>query len=239
MTIAPSRLFLIYSAVAVTLAAGATVTQAVSAPKVQVFDTIEVKRINLREPDGTLRLVVSNRAAFPGVIFKGKERPHKGRTDSAGMLFFDDEGTEDGGLIYGGSRGPDGKVRGFGHLSFDQYMQDQVVNFEQGEEDGHRKAGLAINDMPDAPMDLDAIDRLEKMPDGPEKNAAIQAMVDAGVGGKHRLFMGKAEGVSMLSFKDAAGKERLRMTVSPEGAAAIDFIDADGKVARTVTPTAG
>jgi len=40
------------------------------------FDELDVKRINLLEPDGTLRLVISNRANFPGLIVKGKEYPH-------------------------------------------------------------------------------------------------------------------------------------------------------------------
>ncbi len=59
------------------------------------FTSIDVERINLREPDGTLRMVLSNRAAFPGLIHKGKERPHPGRTHAAGLLFFNDQGTAD------------------------------------------------------------------------------------------------------------------------------------------------
>jgi len=239
MKIPAKRILLVYSAVLTTTLAGVAVTQAVSQTQTQVFDTIDVQRIDLREADGTQRLAISNKALFPGAIFKGKEYPHSSRNDSAGMIFFDDEGTENGGLIYGGKKGPDGKVQSFGHLSFDQYMQDQVVNYEQGEQDGHRKAGLAINDMPDAPMDIENLSKLESMKDGPEKQAIIKKLVDAGVGGHPRLFAGKVEGTSMINFRDAAGKERLRMKVTPEGAASIEFLDADGKVARTVTTTAG
>jgi hypothetical protein len=36
--------------------------------RVQQFDEIDVHRINVREPDGTLRMVISNRARLPGVI---------------------------------------------------------------------------------------------------------------------------------------------------------------------------
>jgi hypothetical protein len=239
MKMQTSRMLLVYSAVLTTVLAGVAVTQAVSQPTTQAFDTIDVQRINVREADGTMRMAISNKAQFPGAIFKGKEYPHNSRNDAAGMIIFDDEGTENGGLIWGGATGPDGKVSAFGHLSFDQYMQDQVVVLEQGEHDGHRSAGLSINDMPDAPMDIEALSKIEDMKDGPEKTAIIQKLIASGVGGHHRMFVGKAEGASTLSFSDAAGKERLRMTVTPQGAASIEFKDADGKVVRTVTPTAG
>lgn len=239
MKMQTSRMLLVYSAVVTTVLAGVAVTQAVSQPTTQAFDTIDVQRINVREADGTMRMAISNKAQFPGAIFKGKEYPHNSRNDAAGMIIFDDEGTENGGLIWGGATGPDGKVSAFGHLSFDQYMQDQVVVLEQGEHDGHRSAGLSINDMPDAPMDIENLSKLEAMKDGPEKTAIIQKLVASGVGGHPRMFVGKREGVSMLNFRDAAGKERLRMKVTPQGDASIEFIDADGKVVRTVTPTAG
>ena len=77
------------------------------------FDEIDVKRINLIEPDGTLRLVISDKANFPGLIVKGKEGI-SARSATAGMLFFDDEGTENGGLIFGGSKNKNGKVAELG-----------------------------------------------------------------------------------------------------------------------------
>src|ERR1700748_2748138 len=96
----------------------------------QSFDEIDVHRINVREPDGTLRLVISNRQSFPGAIIKGKEYPHEDRK-TAGVLFFDDEGTEDGGLIFGAVKDAQGKVTESNvHLSFDQYMQDQVLTLD-------------------------------------------------------------------------------------------------------------
>ena len=88
----------------------------------QNFDVIDVHRINVREPDGTLRMVISNMQSFPGAIVKGKEYPHQDRK-AAGMLFFDNEGTEDGGLIFGAFKDAKGDLSESNvHLSFDQYM---------------------------------------------------------------------------------------------------------------------
>ncbi|GAB2590350.1 hypothetical protein ISP15_16975 [Dyella jejuensis] len=67
------------------------------------FDEITVHRINVVEPDGTLRMVISNKADLPGVIVKGKEQPPQDRPQ-AGMLFYNDEGSENGGLNRPGFR---------------------------------------------------------------------------------------------------------------------------------------
>jgi hypothetical protein len=38
-------------------------------------DEITVQRINIVEPDGTPRLIISNHAKLPGVLVHGKEKP--------------------------------------------------------------------------------------------------------------------------------------------------------------------
>jgi len=55
------------------------------------FEEIDVKRINVVEPDGIVRLIISDKSHFPGLIVKEKEYPHDRRT--AGLPFFNDEGT--------------------------------------------------------------------------------------------------------------------------------------------------
>jgi hypothetical protein len=45
----------------------------VAATKRTSFDEINVQRINVIEPDVTPRLVISNKAKFPGSFFNGKE----------------------------------------------------------------------------------------------------------------------------------------------------------------------
>ena len=59
------------------------------------FQQLDVERINVREPDGTLRMTISSHGRMPGFITGKHEYARPDRTQ-AGMLFFDDEGTEDG-----------------------------------------------------------------------------------------------------------------------------------------------
>ncbi len=115
------------------------------------FASIDVQRINVVEPDGTLRMVISNKSAAPGAIIRGKEYAHPDR-QSAGILFFNDEATENGGLIFGGAKDKDGKSRSYGHLSFDQYEQDQVFTIDSEDQYGLHSSAVTVWDRPDFPI---------------------------------------------------------------------------------------
>jgi hypothetical protein len=205
---------------------------AATARKTVAFDEIDVQRINVREPDGTVRMVIANSSALPGAFFKGREitRPEP---RGAGMIFLNDEGTENGGLVFDG-RKTDGRVSQSGHLSFDQYEQDQVISLDQGESNGRRHATLSFNDMPDTPLPYDSFPRK----DTPEVQAELQKMLAAGAFGAERVKLGKTtDRSSVLELKDAKGRPRLVLKVAADGAATIDFVDEAGKVVRTLTPT--
>src|SRR5205085_1508510 len=90
------------------------------------FDELNVERINIKEPDGTLRMVISNHARLPGIIVRGKES--KFDRPQAGVIFYNDEGSENGGLIFGGRRNKEGKVvDSGGSLTFDRYEANQII----------------------------------------------------------------------------------------------------------------
>lgn len=145
------------------------------------------------------------------------------------MIFYNDEATENGGLIISGARQADGRVSSVGHLSFDQYEQDQVVNLQQEEDGGMRRAGLTLSDRPDAPLDVAGGVKLRANP------VALKRALDAGMFGRPRAFFGKAEDrSSQLVLRDAAGRPRLQLSVSEFGVARIEFLDAKGGVTKTV-----
>jgi hypothetical protein len=140
------RVLLIYSGV-LTGVLSIVLLSGSGAPKAASFDQIDVQRINLVEPEGTIRLVISDKSRFPGAEGEGKEYAHDRQT--AGMLFFNDEGTENAGLIFGGRKDKTGKVESWGHLGFDRYMSDQVAVLEAEEEDGKRRSRIQFVDEPD------------------------------------------------------------------------------------------
>ena len=203
--------------------------QAAAERKVTSFVEIDVQRINVREPDGTLRMTISNSATAPGLIFKGTEHAFPNR-QAAGLLFFNDEGTENGGLLFGGSKRGQNASSG-GHLSFDQYEQDQVISLDQTEDHGRRRAGLTFFDRPSTPISLDLIDKVNT----PEGSAEFESVQKAGGFGYPRLFIGKSEDhASNVILRDAKGLARLKLTVTPSGAASIEFMDESGKIVRRI-----
>jgi hypothetical protein len=203
--------------------------QAGAERKVTEFAELDVQRINIREPDGTLRMTISNAATAPGLIFKGKEHPFPNR-QAAGILFFNDEGSENGGLLYGGAKKGQNVSSG-GHLSFDQYEQDQVIALDQTEEHGRRRAGLTFFDRPATPIPLELIDNLNT----PEGSAEFETLTKTGGFGYPRLFIGKnEERESTVILRDAKGRARLKLTVTPSGSASIEFIDDAGRIVRRI-----
>jgi hypothetical protein len=205
------------------------------------FDEIDVGRINVREPDGKLRLVISNKAQSVGPMAHGKPFGYPGGT-RGGLIFFNDEETENGGLIFSGQKRPDGKVEAVGHLSFDQYDQDQVLYLQYIEGDGSRRMGLTVADRAELPGGIgpwaEKLDSIRRLPDGPAKTDAMQKLT-APIDGKPqfapRLYAGRDRARSALvNLSDPMGRTRLRMLVDSLGSARIEFLDEKGAVIRKI-----
>jgi hypothetical protein len=226
---------LAYSVTVTTVIGFALARDATGNPTKVAYDEIDVKRINLREDDGTLRMVISNKARFPGLIIRGKERPHPNRK-TAGFLFFNEEGTENGGLIFGGKT-ENGKITSGGHLSFDQYEQDQTIQMTFDESDGQRRAAFIVHDYPDGSNDFDAWDKAAALPDAAAKEAEFKRLKER-YGPRRRAFMGRSrDRSSALALFDGDGRPRIMLKVTTEGAASMEFLDENGKVVKTVTPS--
>jgi hypothetical protein len=195
---------------------------------------ISVERINVVDADGTLRMVISN-----------KDRMHPGVMDGvtidrprpvAGMLFFNDEGDEVGGLTYTG-RDANGTRRANAGIMFDQLKQDQTIGISYSETDGRRSAGLQVWDRSDKPLSelIRKLNGANKIQDAAERQKAIAAIRAAAPPGPRRVFVGKTvDRAATVSLADADGKPRLTMTVDPAGNPRIEFLDVNGKVIARV-----
>ena len=207
------------------------------------FEEVDVERINVVEKDGRVRLVIANEARSPAVVTGRRTLGASG--GRPGMLFYNDEGDENGGLVFRGRRDSTGRVSAAGHLSFDQYGQDQVINLEYEEGDGRRQQGLTVLDRP--PQDFFAInarrDSINRMPDGPAKEAARRewALWQGGAPfGAPRLFVGRdPRKAAVLDLKDQYGRSRLRLAVDSLGASRIEFLDDSGRVTLRLPNAAG
>ena len=201
-----TRILAVYSTVLTTVLAAFTFAGSAAA-RIQHYDEIDVHRLNVREPDGTLRMVISNHARLPGVIVRGKENPRVDRP-YAGMLFYNDEGTENGGLVFGGHRAANGDVVDSGvSLSFDRYgATSQFVQLAGVSDSKNYIVGLTLSD-------TDATGNRRRIVIGPDK-----------------------EGTASVSLMDRNGRKRIVLQVTSDGTPTISFLDADGKVLNQLGP---
>jgi len=209
------------------------------------FDVIDVERVNVMEPDGKYRLVLSSSARSQGPLYKGKPFLYSGtERPRAGMIFFNDEGTEDGGLIYGGKQLGDTGYTALGHLSFDQFNQDQVFVIQYVDRNGKRRVGIQINDRHNVNInDWSAQrDSLRKLPDGAQKTEALRKLNDGASDEPRvaeRLYVGRDTlKNAIVKLSDRLGRPRLRMLVDSLGMPRLEFLDANGRVTYRVPDAA-
>jgi len=199
------KLLAIYSSVVTTVLTGLVLAGSVAA-KPQSFDEIDIRRINIREPDGTLRMVISNRARLPGVVAAGKEHPPVDRP-FAGMLFYNDEGDENGGLVFSGRRDANGDVADSGGmLTFDRYAGKQIVQLAGVHDAKNHIVGLIVSDTDDK--------RSRRVVVGHDN-----------------------QGVARVALMDGNGRARIMLQVPSEGNPSLSFLDSTGKVIKELGPT--
>lgn len=207
------------------------------------FKEISVERINVLESDGRLRMVIANQSRSPEVLAFGKPlTPAIPGGNRPGLVFYNDEVTENGGLVFRGHQDEKGHFSATGHLSFDQYNQNQVLYLSYQDDNGDQNTGLHIDDWQKTPAFWDwRVDykNAEKMPNGPAKDALLQKIMEPRPGQKavaQRVFVGKNESkTALVSLSDRMGKPRLQLLVDSNGVAKLNFLDAQGNVTRSLS----
>ena len=169
---------------------------------------------------------------MPDAVVDGENISMPNRRDGsqAGLIFYNSEGDECGGLVYGNKKSDNGNSS-FGLLAFDQYKQDQTVFLSYNDLNGNNNTGLSIVDRPinKSIIDMQKLsEEISKMPDGQEKEEALKKLME---GTAKRTFIGKTDTKdSVVVLSDAKGLPRLVLKVSAEGEAKIEFYDDKGNV---------
>jgi hypothetical protein len=231
-----------YALVSTTLTAVLALAAFTGVPQKQHFTEIDVERINLIEKDGTVRLAIANSDRMPHPTFYGKEYRdiRSGQVQrGAGMIYFNEEGTEVGGFVWLGRGTDDGGHRAAGLLTFDQYNQNEALSLSYSDVNGRRSAGLAVMDQPTTSLQAIAESLLviQTIPDSSERARRMQQLRDErqrrGEVGAERLFVGRDPSkAAVLMLADPQGRPRLRVMVDSLGAPTIAFLDENGRVTR-------
>lgn len=200
------------------------------------FAELDVERLNIVEPDGKLRMVLSNRPRSIGPIYKGKAFGYPGGS-RPGIIFFNDEGTENGGLTFSGKSEPDGTYRASSGFSFDQFNQDQILYFQYDEANGRRRTGFTIADR--ASVDIHELVQerdsiMRAIPEGAPRDSALTRWAAPRNGVPlmaQRVYVGRDPARSaVINLSDPEGRPRLRLQVDSLGIATLQFLDASGQV---------
>ena len=205
-----------------------------SSNSIQKFDEITVERINIVEPDGKLKMVISNQESqHPGMV-DGK--PFDARERSPGIIFFNEEQDEVGGLIYSGNKEQGATFI----LSVDQYKDDQVMQIRQTtNKNGDNRYGLQLwerdKDLT-MPLRMNIMDSLENAGyNYPQKMAYLQKKNGGNPITKPRLFVGKNyNSETGLFIQDQYGIDRLRFYVDSDNSPKIEVLDEKGKVIKNI-----
>lgn len=204
------------------------------APVPPKLDELTVQRLNVIDANGTLRLVLS-----------GKDRMHPGILDGktidrqrpvAGLIFFNDEGDEVGGLTVTGQE-RNGVRQANALLAFDQIKQDQTIALSYNEANGQRSTGLTVWDRPEVRLSelIDKLNAAQKIADAAARAQAIKHARASMPASPRRVFVGKeTDRSAAIMLADADGHPRLRLRVEAAGQASIEFLDRDGKVTQRI-----
>ncbi|WP_316569404.1 hypothetical protein [Neobacillus sp. YIM B06451] len=201
--------------------------------------SIDVEQLNIVDENGTVRLRLFNNQNIPPAIMDGEDvlPGHRQNDPIAGLMFYNAEGDEAGGLIFGSERDENGNYTSSASLTFDQYKQDQVVQMHYYGENGNNTYGFSIWDRPNSSL-KDQIKRDLEIKNSNIHEDEKQAERDkVWQGHTHRAFMGKtANGDVRVQLSDSKGQPRIRMIVDSNDVPRMEFLDGDGNVIYKLPP---
>lgn len=208
-------------------------------PEKRTFETIDVENLNIVDRNGRIKMTLFNGDNVPPAIMDGKNilPGHRQGWPISGILFYNGEGDECGGLIFGSEKKQDGTYRSFASLTFDQYKQDEVVQISYSNENGVMSYGFAVADKSKTPLP-ELIDRMRQIARS-DKTEETKRQETAALweGCTRRAFVGKTEkGEALVQLMDSKGKQRIRMLIDEHDTPKMEFLDEAGSVVYQIPP---
>jgi hypothetical protein len=196
------------------------------------FKTIDVERINIKESDGTLRMVISNKKnQHPGIIDGKLIKRIKPR--GAGLIFFNYLGDETGGIQIDGSE----KNGHYGSIAFDKVRNDQSISIGHVEDNkGNNRVGIRIWQRPKISMweSIDIRKKIKSITDVKEREKELLKARSRGLLNVKRLFLGKRFDETVeLELSDSKSRPRIKLRIDKNDKPILEFLDANGIVTDT------
>jgi hypothetical protein len=220
--------FLRCYALGVTVIGGALfLVGAMHAARPAEFDRIVAHRVDIVDRKGKLAMILTGHDDFPEPIMNGKTGHRASGSDENGIVFYNQDGNEQGALIWDGRRGPH-TASSHTTLSYDTADSDQLLQLDNGSDDGKHYAGLFAWDRPFGSIDLGSRMRqeLEQARTATQRSAIRQKYRELGLYGYSRFFAGyDSDDTSQVTLADGRGRTRVKLYVTKDGHAELQFLD--------------
>ncbi len=201
---------------------------------VEKMEELMVKKITIVGEDNSPRMVLSNEDRQHSGRMNGKDWEKRQRP--AGIIFFNNEGDECGGLVYQ-VKEKDGKIISGMSFTMDNYKDDQVLQILNDEYYANGKAyierGISINQYP-LGTNIDVrnkkLDSLKTIKDDKERKQKINELMKQ-EGAVNRLFIGKTKGNSSgLFLSGPDGQPKMMIYVDEKGNPKIQTFNDKGEI---------
>ena len=138
----------------------------------------------------------------------------------------------------GASQLPDGTIENHGHLSLDQYEENQVFALDAGQEGKDKFSRITIADQGDYPIEekRSAAEKIGKLP-ADKRDDAWKEFFTTHRHDAKRLVLGRPpDGGGGSEFvRDGTGRIRILLDVQSDGKSMLQFLDESGKVVSEFT----
>lgn len=193
---------------------------------------ITTERLNIVGKEGNKYIVLSNPDKQALATINGKPvNPEKMERNVAGLLFFNEEGDEIGGLVYGID-----STDSYQLLTFDQRKNDQIMALRKDEylEDGRWKKqyGLLLQERSEKQIDIimSELNAIGKISDSLLREKKLSDFYNSSENlAPQRLFIGRTYSENVgLYLMDKDNKPRLQLYVDKAGKPHIESFDEEG-----------
>lgn len=198
----------------------------------KIIPEITTERLNIVDRTGNKYIVLSNPQRQALATQNGEViNPEQKERNTAGLLFFNEEGDEVGGLVYGID-----SLGSYQLLTFDQYKNDQIMALRKDEylENGtwKKQYGLLLQERSDKSSKavVTEFNQINKIKDSLTREQKLNEYYNNPENlAPQRLFLGRtyAENIG-LYLMDKNNKLRLAIYVNPKGEPVLQYVDSLG-----------
>jgi len=200
----------------------------------EILQEITTERLNIVGKDGNKYIVLSNPERQAAATINGKPiNPEETERNVAGLLFFNEEGDEVGGLVYGID-----STDSYQLLTFDQRKNDQIMALRKDEylEDGawKKQYGLVLQERSEKQSNviIAELQEINKIGDSLLREKKLQEFYnDPQNLAPQRLFIGRTFSEKVgLYLMDKDNKPRLQIYLDKDGEPHIEIFDKNGNL---------